>query len=242
MFKTGEFTIGNAARYSIAKGNTTLLVEGFRGRIDNNESSQDSLQRDRANFAKQILARNLAEQVGFVDATAEIPTLEMMGRELCVNGLLAFAWSLDTTRGSIKTSGLAKPADFNKTRTSTSVSLEIPFTRPTEDIVLLGGIGYRRVDRFPEMSPAPLKSLAREYGVPAFGYLVYDGFIMTPYVYVQGTNSLIPETACGAGSIALKILTGESNIKQPSWSNISVIGPSTNNRFTVTANVVKIRE
>jgi len=54
-------------------------------------------------------------------------------------------------------------------------------------------------------------------------------------VYVVDTDSLVQETACGSGSIALHLVSGLSEIMQPTGECISVTHEG--NTFSVTAGV-----
>ncbi|MBI2599726.1 hypothetical protein HYW43_02270 [Candidatus Daviesbacteria bacterium] len=217
----------NIEKYLIAKGNSTLLVEGCP-------------EKDRVSVTK-IGLKN-AEQVGFINLDQEIPTLEMMGKELSINGTLAFAKRLGGA-GTLETSGLTTPISFRNYNGTTSISLELPYKRDG-DKVLFEGIGYWCTDSALAPSASELLNLCIKYDLPAFGLAAYRGNQLFPFVYVLKTQSMVPETACGSGSIALSIVTNpnratyQTKIIQPGSQSIEIL--RSGNKFTITAKVVKI--
>lgn len=202
----------------IAGGNSTLLVWG-------------NLPQEKEKIIKKYLGQ--VEQIGFVSSQNYLPKLTMMGNELSINGTLALA-SQYNKKGDLYTSGLNRPISYQNKNGTTSITLSISF-KQINNIVLLSGIGYCYFENEKEISKQLLKKLAKKYKLPAFGGLLYKENKLTPFVYVQGTNSLIAETACGSGSIAISILTGTKNIIQPTGEIITV--KRNKNQFTVSANV-----
>lgn len=211
-------------KYKIAGGNTTLLVEGC-------------ISEQKAQVVKKDLQS--VEQVGFISKDDKLPTLEMMGDELCINGTLAFASMLGGS-GSLLTSSLTEPVKFNNIGDVPNVTFRLDVEEKPDGIVLLPGIGFKCVTNEAVPSLSKLAFLAKEFDKPAFGVAFYSGNqLYSPYIYVQGTNTLIRETACGSASIALNVITAQRNIYQPTGQKISVL--RFGNRFTVSAKVVKMR-
>lgn len=212
-------------RYKIAGGNSTSLVEDY----DPNKQQAISM--------KELES---VEQVGFIDTNSQIPRLTMMGNELCVNATLAFAKKIGDRRGIIKTSGVDSAVIFSNMGEMTSATFALkPKVIRDRSIVLFDGIGYVCSDNPVVPTQSYLADLAEEFKLPAFGIARFQGDSLQPYVYVKQTDSVIPETACGSGSIALSLITGSRNITQPTGQRINVM--RNGNQFTVTAKVVKMK-
>lgn len=192
-------------KFLIAGGNSTALV-------------WDCSEKDRLKVAKEYLKE--VEQVGFVSEEAGLPKLVMMGNELCVNGTIALA-SLLSEGESLYTSGLSSKVKYKNNDNRTCIELALSFKREGS-IILFEGIGYKCVERAKEMSKNIISKLAQEYKLPAFGIVVYDDNKIRPYVYVRDTDSLVEETACGSGSIAVSIIIERKDIIQPTGEIISV--------------------
>lgn len=205
-------------KFLIANGNSTLLVWGCP-----------------SGKKKSIIKRYLGEveQIGFVETKKNLPFLNMMGGELCVNGTIALA-SQCGLKGKLFTSGLNAPVFYQNTNNSTGTNLTIDYKR-LKNLVLLEGIGYIYLKNTVENIKKFLKDLCLKYALPAFGVLYYKKKKIAPFVYVKETDSLFQETACGSGSIAFYVLTKKSNIKQPTGKLITVI--KKNNIFIVKAEV-----
>ncbi|MEK9178709.1 MAG: hypothetical protein AAB801_02930 [Patescibacteria group bacterium] len=209
-------------KYLIANGNSTLLIWGCP-----------------VTRRKELVAKYLAryEQVGFVTISElRIPTLSMMGNELCINATLALASSLGQT-GQLYTSGLDTPIRYTNSQKQTSIKFQMETLR-TGKIVILSGIGYVLLRDSSRVSKSLLRGFSEKFNLPAFGAIITDGYKMTPVVYVKDTDSMIYETACGSGSIALNVLINAEKILQPSGEEIKV--KRKQNTFTVKAKVVKI--
>ncbi len=220
-------------RYLIADGNTTLLIEG-------------SAPEKRIELAQNAIESDYAEQVGFVTYGA-LPELEMMGDELCVNGTIAFASTLER-EGTLKASGMEGVVDYrNNSSGLTEITFNLPYKRDTYkkegDVILFDGIGYLYAGANETMAEeSVLWELSKRYNRPAFGlarvsmaeYLPR----LEPLVYVDKIGSCVVETACGSGSIAVNIVTGAREIAQRTGGIISV--SRYNGGFTVSAEVAKI--
>jgi hypothetical protein len=164
----------------------------------------------------------------------------MMGNELCVNATLAFAKKIGDKRGLIKTSGVESAVIYSNIGEMTSATFALnPQVIRDRNIVLFDGIGYVCSDNPVVPTQTYLADLAEEFKLPAFGIARYQGDSLQPYVYVKQTDSVIPETACGSGSIALSLITGARNITQVTGQRITVL--RNGNQFTVTAKVAKMK-
>lgn len=202
-------------KFLIAGGNSTALVQNCPTVL-------------RASLAANLLGE--VEQVGFVDDRARPPRLEMMGGEFCINATLAFASTLGP-KGAVKVSGLDRPADFVNTPHATRATIPLRWSM-TENIVLLEGIGFILTPRpggQTSNSPADHARIKREladlctrFNLPAFGAIHFSGNAITPYVYVPAVDSFVPETACGSGSVAFSLFTGQDHVRQPSGRFIMV--------------------
>lgn len=211
-------------RYKIAGGNSTSLIGGC-------------LFDQRNQFAKKEL--NSVEQVGFIEET-KIPTMTMMGGELSINGTLAFAKHLGQKFGSLRVSGSSKMVKYKNVGNLTyGIFLIQPKIINKRQIVLFEGIGYLCIENSKTATKESLKQLAYEFNLPAFGVAEFRNNQLTPFIYVRETDSLVAETACGSGSVALSILIGEENIIQPSGQSINIV--RNGNQFTVSAKVVKMK-
>ena len=159
------------------------------------------------------------EQVGFIE-TGETPRLVMMGNELCINATIAFAHILEGD-GKLQTSGLDSPVDFENTDNKTTIHLPIQYTKQG-NVVLLSGIGFECSNGTENIGKDYVSALAEKYHMPAFGVAQFEGNKLTPWVYVKETDSLVKETACGSGSIAVSLTTGQDEIVQPTGESIFV--------------------
>lgn len=204
-----------------AKGNPSLLVWNCP---ENKE----------AEIIKRYLG-NEAEQIAFI-SNGKIPKLTMMGGELCINSTLALAGCLGG-KGQLFTSGVAEKVSFLNKRNKTIITLPLKYVQE-EKIILFEGIGYVCKQQKTKPNNKELIKLSEKYNLPAFGVILYKANKSTPYVYVKTTDSLIAETACGSGSIALSIVTGFKNIIQPSGGIISI--KKIGNKFQIGAEVKEI--
>lgn len=207
-------------KFLIAGGNSTLLVWG----CPSNEKNK---------IIKKYLGK--VEQIGFVETKNNLPFLNMMGKELCINGTVALAKTLGN-KGILYTSGCIQSISYKNYKKTTSIKLTIPY-RKMGNIVVLSGIGYILVKEKQIITKKLLSKFCRKYKLPAFGAIIYKNSTLSPYVYVQNTNSLVQETACGSGSIALNILKEIKQINQTTDKQIIV----TNNKseFSIEAEVIR---
>lgn len=203
--------------FSIARGNSTALV-------------WDEPKEDRLKISKDLLKS--VEQVGFINYSAK--SLEMMGKELCVNATLATAM-LFGVNGELTSS--KQTVSLQKQSDKVTAWLRLAIEKPKPNIVLLNGIGYIFTDA--PIGKANLASLSERYKLPAFGSIVLTDNKIEPCVYVKDTDSCVDETACGSGSIAAFVLTGQKQIIQPSGGTIFV--DKVNGKFQITAEVQELK-
>ncbi len=204
--------------FQIAGGNDTALVLGAG--YKNSRS-----------LSKKLLKK--VEQVGFID-TKPYLALSMMGGELCINAGLAAAFMAG---GKGRISLGATEADFNNMASSTKISLNLPY-KQAKDTVIFENIGYKLTYGGKPADKAGMRNLCRRYNLPAFGMIELSGSEIKPLVYVRQTDSLVNETACGSGSVAVCILTGISKVIQPTGKIIKI--KRQKGRFTISANVSEI--
>lgn len=204
--------------FTIAGGNKTCLV------WDCPKDKQEVL-------VKEILRG--VDQVGFV-LDGIPPRLIMMGDELCVNAILALASTMTSPRGVIYASGVQKEIQYQHTEGGTRITFDLSY-QIKGDIVLFEGIGFQCGTLDIEPTREEFQQLAMQHKVPAFGIIEYDEKQIYPSIYVEKTNSLMRESACGSGSMAAHLVTGICHVVQPTGKTILV--EHTDNTFTVQATV-----
>lgn len=193
--------------FTIAKGNKTALIWGCP--------------QERQHAVALEHLQSGVEQVGFV-VQGENLELVMMGKELCINALLALAFSEKNTTGTISIQKKSSVVSYTNTPKTTSITLSLPYIRDAERIIF-EQIGYVCTKNSIIPNKETFRDLAQLHNVPAFGVISYNAqMAIVPVVYVCDTNSMIHETACGSGSIAVHILTGNSDIVQPTGEIISI--------------------
>ncbi len=191
----------NMKKFLIAGGNITLLVRNCANG-----------QRD--TIIKQQLGN--VEQVGFIKNNR----LTMMGNELCINAMIAFAYEL-TGKGILYASGVNGEVFYSNEESKTNIKMSLSIIR-LDNVILFSGIGYLCTNKNIKISREFLYGLAKNYKLPAFGIAKYINNILIPYVYVLKTNSLFQETSCGSGSIATSIYWNTREVIQPTGQIISV--------------------
>jgi hypothetical protein len=209
--------------FTIAGGNQTALILGA-----------PSPANTRLDLARTLLTT--VEQVGFIETETPIPTLTMMGGELCINALLAFVYRLEPDAGAVCIH--TQLVHYQKTAVEVTVTIPLPYTR-IDNTILFDTIGYlvtRSDTPFPKTF---YQEQAEQHHLPAFGSIQnqQDGSIL-PLVYVRDTNSLITETACGSGSVAFSIITGITTVIQPTHKAIAITEESTG-MYRITAEVAE---
>lgn len=207
--------------FTIAGGNKTALV-------------WDCPENERLEKANVLLSS--VEQVGFV-IDGERPHLLMMGGELCINALIALAAHSGNVEGILTTA--EHPEIFYKNFID-KTSIVIPLTHTKKDgVILFDGIGFVCIQEGDESPTHSLSEYAARYKTPAFGTLTYDSTgRIAPRVHVVSTDSERDETACGSGSVAAHLVTGHTEIIQPSGGIISV--HSDGETFSIEASVAAL--
>ncbi len=213
-------------------GNTTAIV------------AEGMPREQQAAAARAIMRQDpTIEQVGFferpVDPGADI-RLQMMGGEFCGNAArcAGYVWGAETgnTHVRLEVSGLSGFVDVDTRPDRTTLRLPGSFfldaARADHTIVDLAGIRHVIVEGKGDATTAG--ELIRRYreSHPAVGimYLQRAGqaLHLTPFVWVRETDTLIPETACGSGTIAVAVAehgstrTAAARITQPTGETYSV--------------------
>lgn len=208
-------------------GQITALVELIDAPISTESRSAQ---------AKLIMAKNpIIEQVGFINPIARPnPKFMMMGNELSAIGTLAAgAWLINKTNQSkviFFTSGLRQLVEIEQRDQLLYLTLPksiIKLIDKRKRVVKLRGIifrlicGLRNSKKLKPLEEAWLEKQAQTS--PATGIIFYDQQTIQPVVFVKATQSLVWESACGSGSVALYALTGEKLFKQPSGATLQII-------------------
>lgn len=190
----------------------------------------------RAGIARTLMSSPYVggEQVGYLTlapASGIDARLDMMGGELCVNALRSAAALITTERGyrgmvRLLSSGSPDPllCYVHSTGSSAYVRLDMPcaltIERLDEDTALVdfGGIMHfvcTSGGNFLSDSGKIFADLRQRYAQrietsPACGLIVVSETqgrkSIQPLVYVRATETVIPETACGSGSIAAAVI------------------------------------
>lgn len=174
------------------------------------------------------------DQVGYLQKDS----FKMMGGELSINGLLAAAILV---KGSTKINGLNFIVKQNIVSLTFPSSLIIKVNNKSK-IVALKGITYQVIsglsanEKVSNKNKLYLKKLSLRS--PASGLIYCQDNQIQPLIYVKATNSYIWERACGSGSLAYSLVTGNRVVVQPAGSTISF--KITKDIITVTTTVKEI--
>ena len=196
-------------------------------------------------FASEILKAEICEQVAFIESGV-IPRLQMMGNELNINGTLAGAFVLSQLSEkiviSLVPSGLESPvvATYKKGK----ILVELPrsiIVLIQDNRVVFKGIMYTLERGIPKQKVLNqsqlLKLKSTSKMISAAGFIFYEADEICPVVYVQETNSVVWESACGSGSLAFSLLKNVQKVKQPSEKVIQI--QTTGDTLTITTSVEK---
>lgn len=205
--------------FQIAGGNETALVWGAESK--------------KMKVSIRLLSK--VEQVGFIKDKPKY-SLGMMGDELCINATLAAGFAFGG-EGRISISG--RIACYKVGKNEVELSLPLSYRRE-KNLVIFEDIGYKLVGGNQAIDKKYMKNLCFKYKLPAFGLVKFSDGSINPFVYVKQTDSLVNETACGSGSIALSILSGRQKIIQPTGEFIRI--SRSNNKFIVRAKVKEINK
>lgn len=198
----------------------------------------------RASLARVLMSDDVgAEQVGYLSypVTKGIDArLDMMGGELCINGIRCVARLLASEsskkRFCIASSGTDRVFEcrtrFIQGRCFVSISLCIkPVVKKLEDdvfLVHLDGMSlilWECDEREIKKGILPIFTKLRERyaaelkDIPAFGVVPFlrtkNAYSIFPVIYVRDTDSTTIETGCGSASMALAIaLRSENSLKK----------------------------
>ncbi len=214
-------------------GNTTALVQDIYPRAEH------------AGLSKAIMTHDTQiEQVGFIEPAknpAAAFRLSMMGDEFCGNASrsAAYLWNRQTGARSfaLEVPMTTELIACTVSDAETGITLPGDFVQAVHDVpegrkVDLPGIAHIIVME----CPTPTREEAERRLAPyleetAIGCIFVtkkeDGWHIEPYVWVKDTQTLIHESACGSGTIAVAVAL-DSDHKTP----VSVVQPS-GERFTV---------
>jgi len=207
-------------------GNTTALIEQAVGFFKNK-------------LAQEIIKTNPeVEQVGFLNSDNEL-NLVMMGDELCINAAqcAALLWSQKLKQASLqfRMSGLNNEVAAEIWENQVTLKFDNDLIVKTQEIpegwlVDLQGIRYVITLKLISSHKDAEEILnAYKKDTPAVGLISLtienNNLDIVPWIWVEATNTLINETACGSGSIAAAIVARQEDpqynlfyIKQPSGS------------------------
>lgn len=196
-------------------------------------------------LANHIMGRldPTVEQVGFIYQDGDSLRMDMMGDEFCANASRSFGLYLARKMNlegvaniMAHVSGRDLPVQVSVDTLSSSAQVGLGPARSVDSItiakraytlVVLDGISHvivpqRQEDK--DLVYEIIDFLEENHKDQAYGVLFFDEKVsfMVPYVYVGGTKSLIRESSCGSGTIALayylndkKDLNFKRDIHQP---------------------------
>ena len=219
-------------------GNPTLLIDNRDGRIDRAEYAQVGRLLMREPFVG-------GEQVGFVEQPLHqdrTGRLAMMGGELCLNALRAYAVVLGReaqqaeNKFVVESSGVPDPFDVavQGSVLQARVTLSMPLRPRTRRLtrnnwrVDLPGITHFVELTDEAVSEAELQERLNQLsadepccGIPALGMIACrrDGpeLRITPLVRVIASDTSIMETSCGSGSVAAALVCSKDGAARRAW-------------------------
>jgi diaminopimelate epimerase len=191
------------------------------------------------------------EQVGFAEPASSpdaLGRLQMMGGEFCGNATSAFFYTLASrlhvTSGQVEVSGKSAPLQVSVAANSVTLSLQETLTlfpSPSASaaaLVEMEGISHLLCDcPAPTDKAASARQLMQEHDLlerAAAGVIFLEqhsnGASITPVVWVKATGSLVEESACASGSMAVALWLSAQEptrpqpveIRQPSGELISL--------------------
>lgn len=166
------------------------------------------------------------EQVGFIhDCNDCDGSLEMMGGEFCGNASRSFglylaknAISIQDGKVLIRVSGVSAKLEVRTDLKLNEANIKMPPIQALVNIqtkeygqvpmVVMEGISHvLLIDRHPDQEKGEqlIRELADDSGDDALGVMYYesDHRFLTPLVWVRDTDTMIWESSCGSGSVAL---------------------------------------
>lgn len=207
------------------------------------------------------------EQVGFIskDATGNL-RMDMMGGEFCGNASRSFALYCADIMGingieslNVSVSGSKEKVEVSVDTIKRKSEIELSPAIKTEYLdfnegryftVFLEGITHVIVnDKKPDRLTAKnlIAQIKNIYEEEAYGVMFLDeeNFKMTPFVYVVATDTLVPESSCGSGTVScgyyfnrlskencLNLAKNSDKINRKSKCNTDVL--QTKNDFKIT--------
>ncbi len=183
-------------------------------------------------MAKKIMRRYPnVEQVGFVNERK----LEMMSGELSILGTLAFGYYLCSEFGKkcYSASGVNGFVRSSCQKSEVTIALDVQYKKSRIeglDFVDLGEIAYFVIPyskrNFLSLFENFRKRFGTSVGKNAWGVVFYKENRIWPVVYVEDqTGSVLEkrlESACGSGSLAFYLVTGNNKVIQPSGKMIEI--------------------
>lgn len=166
------------------------------------------------------------EQVGFVRDCLDCDgTLEMMGGEFCGNAARSFglflalhAISIQEDRALIRVSGAQGKLEVQTDLVRSEARIRMPrilAMKPVETVswghvpvVFMEGICHALIlAGNPDQTKATtlIREIADRFGAEAVGVMYYEPEhqYVTPLVWVRDTDTMVWESSCGSGSVAL---------------------------------------
>lgn len=191
-----------------------------------------------------------AGQVAFLEKRRKRATgyrARMMGGELSINGSLASAYVLakKENKSSVRlyVSGLNRQVEASLGKSVISISLPLSVIKSVNgSIVFFTGIkflvqrGFPKQKKLTQKQKTSLDKMASSS--PAAGIVFYKRSTIVPVVRVKATQTTVWETACGSGSLAYYLVTGQGKVKQPSGSTITI--NKNNDKLTITVPVKEL--
>lgn len=211
-------------------GNTTALVTTLVPR------------KNHAWIARRVMAKyQEVEQVGFIEPPGHqgaVVRLQMMGGEFCGNAARSAAMYWRRVSGQsdfvLEVSGMSQPVPAHVGRGHASIEMPRWLIRVDRHgrfpVVDMPGIRHMIIEGPPSRTMAARLCRQISRGVPAAGIMFVSrtvtGLLLTPFVWVRETKTLIRETACGTGTLAVAAVQKSANmncsVAQPSRSHLRV--------------------
>lgn len=210
-------------------GNITAILKG------------DFTKQKKVRLAKKIMNKDKAiEQVGFWTRPKNINNdgrLDMAGGEFCGNATRALGVLIykETGKTSLKieSSGTKEVIETFISGNTSSIKLSLNGFHCYENTCSLPGIKYVLLNRSIGKEEFHQFFLKKINKYPALGIVSYKKekklYVIKPIIWVRDIDTLIEETACGSGTLALaysiylKCKIKIFKVKQPSGSIFSVI-------------------
>lgn len=215
-------------------------------------------QEEKIKLSKLIMEKDpTIEQVGFwvrAKNKNNDGRLEMAGGEFCGNALRCLAILIKNSTGKteirLESSGQDDFIDANVRGKTSEIELSLNDFKCSENSCFLTGIAYFITDKKILKNEAK-KLLVKNYNnFPASGVIFYKKdkniFSIKPIILVKDIGTLIEETACGSGTMALayfmysKYKIEKFQIKQPSNSIFRV--SIKNKKISLSGKVTNIEE